>query len=147
MAEENRIYAESKGIALECRVPAGAPLVAEADGNRIRDALDNLVNNAIKFSPPDRSVWVSLERAGDRILFRVKDQGPGLTEEDKKLVFGLYQRLSAQPTGNEFSTGLGLSIVKQRIELHGGRVWVDSRPGEGATFNIELPIGRGVGQN
>ena len=147
VAEENRIYAESKRIALECRIPEESPLVAEADASRIRDALDNLVNNAIKFSPPDRSVWVSLERAGDRVLMRVKDQGPGLTEEDKKLVFGLYQRLSAQPTGNEFSTGLGLSIVKQRIEIHGGRVWVESHPGEGATFNVELPLGRGAEQD
>ena len=140
VVEENRTHAESKQIALCCEIPDGAPLVAQVDGARIRDVMDNLISNAIKFSPAHRSVWISLERMENRILFRVKDQGPGLTEEDKKLVFGLYQRLSAQPTGKEFSTGLGLSIVKQRVELHGGRVWVESRYGEGATFNVELPV-------
>ncbi len=139
VAEENRVYAESKQIGLRCKVPEN-PLVALVDAARIRDVMDNLINNAIKFSPADRSVWIHLEGGENRIRFRVKDQGPGLTEEDKKLVFGLYQRLSAQPTGNEFSTGLGLSIVKQRVELHGGRVWVESRHGEGATFHVELPV-------
>ncbi len=140
VAEENRIYAESKQIHLGCEVPKEAPLVARVDAARVRDIMDNLINNAIKFSPAQRSVWISLTRAGNRVLFRVKDQGPGLTEEDKKLAFGLYQRLSALPTGNEFSTGLGLSIVKHRVELHGGRVWVESRYGEGATFHVELPM-------
>ncbi len=140
VADENRVYAESKQIHLRCEIPTVGPLTAQVDPSRIRDALDNLVNNAIKFSPADREIRVSLEAAGTKALFRVKDQGPGLTEEDKKLVFGLYQRLSAKPTGNEFSTGLGLSIVKQRVELHGGRVWVESTLGEGATFCVELPL-------
>jgi signal transduction histidine kinase len=138
--EENRVYAESKQLSLRCEIPSGAPLVAQVDAARVRDVMDNLIGNAIKFSPAHRAVWVSLESVENKVLFRVKDQGPGLTEEDKKLVFGLYQRLSAQPTGNEFSTGLGLSIVKQRVELHGGRVWVESRYGEGATFHVELPV-------
>jgi len=139
VVEENRVYAESKGISLHCDLPPEEPLVAQVDPARIRDVMDNLINNAIKFSPASKSIWVSLEGKGKKVLFRVKDQGPGLTEEDKRLVFGLYQRLSAKPTGSEFSTGLGLSIVKQRVELHGGRVWVDSRHGEGATFHVELP--------
>lgn len=141
VADENRVYAESKQIHLRCEIPTLGPIIAQADPSRIRDVVDNLINNAIKFSPANRQIWVSLEGAGDKALFRVKDQGPGLTEEDRKLVFGLYQRLSAKPTGNEFSTGLGLSIVKQRVELHGGRVWVESTPGEGATFCVELPLG------
>jgi len=140
VADENRVYAESKQIHLRCEIPSMGPVPALLDGARIRDVMDNLINNAIKFSPANRQIWVSLEVAGSRATFRVKDQGPGLTEEDKKLVFGLYQRLSAKPTGNEFSTGLGLSIVKQRVELHGGRVWVESTHGQGATFYVELPL-------
>lgn len=140
VVEENRVYADSKQIALHCQRCSEAPMVAQVDAARIRDVMDNLVNNAIKFSPSMRSVWVSVESIGKKILFRVKDQGPGLTDEDKKLVFGLYQRLSAKPTGSEFSTGLGLSIVKQRVELHGGRVWVESHPGDGATFHVEIPV-------
>jgi len=140
VVEENRVYADSKQISVHCEFPQDESLVAQVDPARIRDVMDNLVNNAIKFSLPNRSIWVSLEGAGRKALFRVKDQGPGLTEEDKKLVFGLYQRLSAKPTGSEFSTGLGLSIVKQRVELHGGRVWVESQYGDGATFSVELPM-------
>ena len=141
VADENRVYAESKQIQLRCEIPTMGPLIAQADPSRIRDVVDNLINNAIKFSPANRQIWVSLKGEGNKALFRVKDQGPGLTDEDKKLVFGLYQRLSAKPTGSEFSTGLGLSIVKQRVEMHGGRVWVESIPGEGATFCVELPLG------
>lgn len=141
VADENRVYAESKQIHLRCEIPTMGPLIAQADPSRIRDVVDNLINNAIKFSPANRQIWVSLKGEGNKALFRVKDQGPGLTDEDKKLVFGLYQRLSAKPTGSEFSTGLGLSIVKQRVEMHGGRVWVESIPGEGATFCVELPLG------
>ncbi len=141
VADENRVYAESKQILLRCEIPSMGPVTALLDGARIRDVMDNLINNAIKFSPANRQIWVSLEGVGNKAIFRVKDQGPGLTDEDKRLVFGLYQRLSAQPTGNEFSTGLGLSIVKQRVELHGGRVWVESTYGKGATFCVELPLG------
>ena len=68
----------------------------------------------------------------------MRDEGPGLTETDKQKVFGKFQRLSAVPTGEESSTGLGLSIVKQIVELHGGRVWVESEAGQGATFTVAL---------
>lgn len=139
VAEENRVYAESKQIEIRCEVP-DAPLVAKVDGARIRDVMDNLINNAIKFSPPSKAILVAIQKADRKAHFKVMDQGPGLSEEDMKLVFGLYQRLSAQPTGSESSTGLGLSIVKQRVELHSGRVWVESQPGEGATFHVELPL-------
>ena len=117
--------------------------MTQIDELRMAEAVDNLINNAIKFSPMGTEVSISLEyRAGDpdRVVLQVRDQGPGLTEEDKTKVFGAYQRLLAQPTGNETSTGLGLSIVKQMVELHGGSVWVDSQPGSGATFGIEIPL-------
>ena len=70
----------------------------------------------------------------------MRDEGPGLTDEDKGRLFGKFQRLSARPTGGESSTGLGLSIVKQLVELHAGRVWAESDgPGAGARFHVELP--------
>ena len=114
------------------------------DETRIREAFDNLVSNAIKFSPAHTEVNVVIEQKQladkKRFVFKVVDQGPGLTEEDKAHVFGIYQRLSARPTAGEISTGLGLSIVKQMVELHQGRVWVESEAGQGATFAIELPL-------
>jgi signal transduction histidine kinase len=74
------------------------------------------------------------------IAIRVKDEGPGLSQEDMSRLFGRFQRLSARPTGGESSTGLGLSIVKRIVELHGGTVDAQSAgPGQGATFVIRLP--------
>ena len=67
------------------------------------------------------------------------DEGPGISEEDMKKLFGKFARLSAQPTGGEHSTGLGLSIVKKMVEAMNGRVWCESELGKGATFMVELP--------
>ena len=136
--EENRTYAASKRIHLQEFLPS-EPVFLNLDEMRIREALDNLLNNAIKFSPLDREVEVSMGEAGPMVRIQVKDNGPGLTEEDMASVFGPYQRLSAMPTGGEISIGIGLSIVKQMVELHGGRVGVESEPGKGATFCLELP--------
>jgi signal transduction histidine kinase len=78
--------------------------------------------------------------ADDHILIRVADEGAGLSEEDISRLFGRFQRLSARPTGGESSTGLGLSIVKRIVELHGGHASAESAgPGRGATFTIRLP--------
>ena len=70
----------------------------------------------------------------------VRDQGPGVSEEDRIKLFGEFQKLSARPTGGEASTGLGLSIVKKILDAHNGNIWVDSKPGEGAAFIFTLPI-------
>jgi len=70
----------------------------------------------------------------------VRDQGPGISEEDQPKLFGEFQKLSARPTANESSTGLGLSIVKKIIDAHKGEIWVKSTPGAGATFSFTLPL-------
>jgi len=101
--------------------------------------VENLLSNALKFSEPNKKVEVDVEAVGQHIWISVKDQGPGLTEEDISMLFKKFQRLSAKPTGDESSTGLGLSIVKKYIELMNGRVWCKSEPGKGATFTVELP--------
>ncbi|WP_005035383.1 hybrid sensor histidine kinase/response regulator [Holophaga foetida] len=139
IVEENLSYAESKHIELMHQVDTPGDWMVEADDIRIREALDNLVNNAIKFSPFQSRVELIMQREGAWIRVRVKDQGPGLTEEDRNHAFGMYQRLSAQPTGGESSTGLGLSIVKQMVELHGGHIEIESEPGQGASFLVDLP--------
>jgi signal transduction histidine kinase len=110
---------------------------------RIEEVIDNLVSNAIKYSPHNKKISIFVRHiTGDHnqkfVQFEVKDEGPGLSEQDKTKVFGSFQRLSARPTGGESSTGLGLSIVKQLVELHDGKIWVDSKQGSGSSFSFIL---------
>lgn len=144
VVRENEPYATSKEIRLHWERPEPAPLRGQVDPRRLTQAIDNLVNNAIKYSPRGRSIWISLTRhdtAGiAQARVTVQDQGPGFTREDLDQAFGFFQRLSATPTGGEYSTGLGLSIVRQMVELHGGRVWIESEPGQGACSLVEIPL-------
>lgn len=144
VVRENEPYATSKEIRLHWERPEPASLRGQVDPRRLTQAIDNLVNNAIKYSPRGRSIWISLTRhdtAGiAQARVTVQDQGPGFTREDLDQAFGFFQRLSATPTGGECSTGLGLSIVRQMVELHGGRVWIESEPGQGACSLVEIPL-------
>ena len=112
---------------------------AFVDGIRIAEAMDNYISNAVKYSPSHSRIEVSLKSLGDRIRFSVKDEGPGLTDQDMDRVFGKFQRLSALPTAGESSSGLGLSIVKSLIEMHGGTVGVFNNEARGCTFWFEIP--------
>ena len=114
--------------------------VAMVDRNYLTQVFENLVSNAIKFSPPKRIISVDIIQNNGAIITEIKDQGPGLTEEDMARLFQKYQKLSARPTGGEQSTGLGLSIVKKYVEAMDGRVWAESQPGKGATFKVEFNV-------
>lgn len=113
-------------------------IIINGDEKWLREALDNVLSNAIKYSPKGKNIYVNLEDPGKCVKFSVRDEGPGLTEDDKKNLFQKFTRLSAQPTGGESSTGLGLSIVKEIITLHNGKIWAESQYGNGSTFIIEL---------
>jgi two-component system sensor histidine kinase/response regulator len=102
--------------------------------------LENLISNAIKYSPVGKKILVSLSKEGSAVRCAVRDEGPGLSEEDQKKLFGKFARLSAKPTGGEHSTGLGLSIVKKMVEAMNGKVWCESELGKGATFVVQLPL-------
>ena len=140
VVEEYQARATQKGIILHLQ--ALQNLTAHADKQALRQILDNLVSNAVKYSPQWKQVWVRClsrtENGKEYVRVEVQDEGPGLTAEDQQYVFGKFARLSAQPTGGENSTGLGLSIVKRLVELQEGRVWCESEPGKGATFILEL---------
>ncbi len=138
--ERNRPTAEAKSQTLELHVEADC--IAELDPERIGEVLDNLISNAIKYSPKGKPILITCQKTPHAtVLIAVKDEGQGLTEDDKQKMFGKFQRLSAKPTGGESSTGLGLAIVKQLVELHGGKVWAESEgKDKGATFFVELPV-------
>jgi two-component system sensor histidine kinase/response regulator len=110
------------------------------DTNRISQVIDNLISNAIKFSPPGSDVNVTLKRIGDTAEVAVSDKGPGISPEDRKKLFGTFQKLSARPTAGEKSTGLGLAIVKKIVNAHGGEVTVESEPGSGSVFKFIIPM-------
>jgi signal transduction histidine kinase len=140
----NRALAEKKNQTLQLIAPAHQ--MWSCDPDRLREAVDNLISNAIKYSPVGGNIEMTMSVADDNILIRVADEGAGLSEEDVSRLFGRFQRLSARPTGGESSTGLGLSIVKRIVELHGGSVAAQSPgPGRGTTFTIRLPaVGAGT---
>lgn len=138
VASAYRVPAERKGQRLDVDVTARDQVVV-GDEERLRQVLDNLVNNAVKYTPHGGRIAVSLAADDGRLRIAVRDSGPGLSAEDQQRLFRAFERLSSRPTGNETSTGLGLSIVKRIVEQHGGRIWVESAPGAGSTFVVELP--------
>jgi signal transduction histidine kinase len=139
VAEANRSIATRKNQTITVSAPPNQ--AASCDSDRIREAIDNLVSNAVKYSPIGGAIDLLVRQEGGGIIVEVRDQGAGLSPEDISRLFGRFQRLSAKPTAGETSTGLGLSIVKRIIDLHGGRISVDSAgPGKGATFKMTLPV-------
>jgi signal transduction histidine kinase len=114
-------------------------LWAIADENALMQVLDNLISNLVKYSPQGKQAFVRVIQMEKVIKVEIQDEGPGLTDEDKSFLFGKFTKLTARPTGGEHSTGLGLSIVKQLVELMYGSVRCDSEYGNGATFIVELP--------
>lgn len=111
---------------------------AMVDPNYMTQVYENLISNAIKFSPANKNINVKIWEDGEIIRSIISDEGPGISKEDQKKLFGKFQVLSTKPTGGEKSTGLGLSIVKKYIEAMKGKVWCESEPGKGAHFYIDL---------
>jgi signal transduction histidine kinase len=138
VAEANQPLAVNKQQAINVRT--SSDIFAMCDTDRIREAIDNLISNAIKYSPMGGKIAVEVVREGNDTVIRVSDEGAGLSPEDLGRLFGRFQRLSAKPTAGESSTGLGLSIVKRIIDMHGGDVTAESAgQGKGSTFTITLP--------
>jgi signal transduction histidine kinase len=134
--------AEAKSISISTHVSPDVPSVM-ADTEHLRQALLNLIGNAVKFSPPGQAVDVSLQLAdgGNQLLFSIVDSGPGIPDEEQPLVFNKYYRGETMKK-NVDGIGLGLSIAKNIVEAHGGKIWLNSRPGRGSTFFFTIPIAR-----
>jgi signal transduction histidine kinase len=138
VAEANQPLALNKQQVIAVSAPPHLSTMCDID--RIREAIDNLLSNAIKYSPIGGRITVNAADDGDNTFIAVTDEGAGLSPEDLGRLFGRFQRLSAKPTAGESSTGLGLSIVKRIVDMHGGEVTAKSDgPGSGSTFTITLP--------
>lgn len=130
--------ARRKKITLEWAAPVGSHRV-EGDLVAIRQVLENIVNNALKYSPLGGRVSLRLVELPDRLQFEVQDSGPGISADEFPQLFGKFSRLSARPTDGESSHGLGLYIVDQLLKGMKGKVWCESQLGRGSTFYITLP--------
>jgi signal transduction histidine kinase len=137
IVEANQLLATRKRQTITLTAPAAIELTCDSD--RIREAIDNVLSNAIKYSPIGGCIGVAADRSDLCAVIRISDQGPGLSTEDMARLFGRFQRLSAKPTGGESSTGLGLSIVKRIVDLHGGTVAAETTGSSGTTFKIAIP--------
>ena len=135
MVKNYTILAEKK----KTRIYFDAPqLSLVTDKMCLTRILDNLFSNALKFSPPEESIYVTLQDTGKYVDITVKDEGPGISQEDQQKLFQKYQRLTPRPTGGESSTGLGLYLVNAMVNKLGGRVFCESEENKGAAFVVRL---------
>jgi signal transduction histidine kinase len=111
-----------------------------ADEQAMMQVLDNIISNAVKYSPHGKSIFIRVKSSLEAVRVEIQDEGEGISPNDMQKLFGKFARLSARPTGGEHSTGLGLSIVKKMVEAMNGKVWCESEVEKGATFIVELPI-------
>ncbi len=135
----NQVLADKKGIRIAFRAEDGLPPVP-ADRQKIEQVLNNLLSNAMKFSPAGTSVDVTLARNDGDAVVSIRDEGPGIPESDRQKLFQPFARMSVKSTGGEKSTGLGLAIVRKIVQGHAGRIRVDSEPGRGTTVSFSLPL-------
>ncbi|HQH11811.1 MAG TPA: HAMP domain-containing sensor histidine kinase, partial [Candidatus Sumerlaeota bacterium] len=136
---EAKILAQAKDIEIILETPPDLPDVI-MDPQRIEQALNNLVSNAVKFSYPGSIVKITAAKTDNSISISVQDQGQGIFESEIPLLFTDYAKGSARPTAGEKSTGLGLAIVRRILRAHDGSMDVKSKAGKGSTFTITLPI-------
>ncbi|MFO8102426.1 MAG: ATP-binding protein [Dehalococcoidia bacterium] len=129
--------AERQGQSITSDLPPSLPPV-RADSNRIQQVISNLLDNALKFTPPKGEIKLSAKSDESNVIVEVQDTGRGMSKQEQDRVFEPYHRL-ADDQGRMSGLGLGLALCKRLVELHGGQIWVKSRPGKGALFSFRLP--------
>ena len=141
-AEAMRSQVEARGIAVSVTV-SGGPLPMEADRMRLEQVVTNLLTNAARHTEPGGSVAVSLGREGDEAVLRVRDTGSGITPELLPRIFEPFVQGEAPAGGPRPGLGIGLTLVRNLLELHGGTIAVESEPGRGSEFAVRLPLPAG----
>jgi len=136
-AEEVHPLAEARGHMIQFSLPRGEPLTTEMDVEMIRRVIINLLENAIKYTRAPGRITVLGRREGEAVVVGVRDNGPGIAEQDQRTIFEKFARVAQE--GQPKGLGLGLAFCRLAVEAHGGRIWVESEPGQGATFSFSLP--------
>ena len=139
----NESLVAKKGLVLERRVQEGLPIL-HADREQVSHILGNLLGNAISFTPPGGRVWLAAQAIEEgeeapAVLIEVGDSGIGIAPEHHELVFREFAQVDSSPSRRHHGTGLGLTIARRLVELHGGRIWVESALGQGSRFYFTLP--------
>jgi len=134
--------ADRKNISIVCDFTIDIPTVW-TDPVAVAAVMDNLLSNAIKYSFPGKQVWVQMRGEATTVVCSVRDEGPGLSQEDQAKLFQRGIKLSSVPTGGESSSGYGLAVAKELIDKLGGDLWCESTLGVGARFSFRLPTYQG----
>ena len=138
-AETALMKASRKQITLDIEIPPGLPPV-RGDASLLRDVLQNLVDNAIQYTPPGGRIRVSARVNSNEMVIEVMDTGIGIPLIDQERIFERFYRVDAARSREAGGTGLGLSIAKHIIDAHDGRLWVESTVGEGSRFSFSIPL-------
>jgi len=133
-----RERAQRHGIGLSVHVDPGIGEIV-ADERKLKQILLNLLTNAVKFTPDGGKVDVSARRDDGSVLIAVRDTGIGIAVEDQDAVFDAFRQVGKHYTNKQEGTGLGLTLTRKFVELHGGRIWLESVPGKGSTFTFNIP--------
>ena len=141
VAEEYQQAVAELGYVVESSMD-GEPCLVKGDREALGRALWNLLDNAVKYSPTNRAVWLEMTRAGGRLAIAVRDQGLGIRENERTEIFRKFYRGSASEATGIKGTGIGLALVSHIVRAHDGEITVESIPGQGSTFVIRLPLAR-----
>ncbi len=128
---------QGKGQRLNTELPPSLPII-HGDGQRLEQAVLNLLTNATKFTPKGGTITLRAQRLDTGMVIEVQDTGIGIAREERDRLFQPYSRLNSDRQRHP-GLGLGLALAKQVVELHGGKIWVESEPGKGSTFAFSLP--------
>ena len=136
-----RERAQTHGIALKLHVDKKLAGI-RADERKFKQIVLNLLSNAVKFTPDGGRIEVDARRNGEAVEVSVKDSGVGIAQEDQEAVFEEFRQVGRDYTTKQEGTGLGLTLTRRFVELHGGKISVKSAPGKGSTFTFTLPLSR-----